>query len=110
MKSITDIDKVFDIRPKVGVKVERVPAFKEAGSAGAYYEPPSMDGARPGVFFANLRDLKEVPKWSMRTLAYHEAIPGHHFQIAIQQELKGVPTLSQSTSVYCVYRRLGFIC
>ena len=86
------ITKVFDIRPKLGVKVERVPTFKEAGSSGAYYEPPSMDGARPGVFFANLRDLKEVPKWSMRTLAYHEAIPGHHFQIAIQQELKGVPT------------------
>ncbi len=86
------ITKVFDIRPKVGVKVERVPEFKEAGSSGAYYEPASMDGARPGVFFANLRDLKEVPKWSMRTLAYHEAIPGHHFQIGIQQELKGVPT------------------
>ncbi|HEY7160445.1 MAG TPA: DUF885 domain-containing protein, partial [Acidobacteriota bacterium] len=86
------ITKVFDIRPKLGVKVERVPTFKEAGSSGAYYEPPSMDGVRPGVFFANLRDLKEVPKWSMRTLAYHEAIPGHHFQIGIQQELKGVPT------------------
>jgi uncharacterized protein (DUF885 family) len=85
------ITKVFDIRPKLGVKVERVPVFKEAGSSGAYYEPPSLDGARPGVFFANLRDMKEVPKWSMRTLSYHEAIPGHHFQIAIQQELKGVP-------------------
>jgi uncharacterized protein (DUF885 family) len=86
------ITKVFDIRPKVGVKVERVPVFKETGSSGAYYEPASMDGARPGVFFANLRDMKEVPKWSMRTLAYHEAIPGHHFQFGIQQELKGVPT------------------
>jgi len=86
------ITKVFDIRPKVGVKVERVPEFKEAGSSGAYYEPASLDGARPGVFFANLRDMKEVPKWSMRTLAYHEAIPGHHFQIGIQEELKGVPT------------------
>lgn len=86
------ITKVFDIRPKIGVKVERTPEFKEATSSGAYYEPPSMDGARPGVFFANLRDLKEVPKWSMRTLAYHEAIPGHHFQISIQQGLKGVPT------------------
>jgi uncharacterized protein (DUF885 family) len=86
------ITKVFDIRPKVGVKVERVPVFKEAGSSGAYYEPASMDGARPGVFFANLRDMKEVPKWSMRTLSYHEAIPGHHFQIGIQLELKDVPT------------------
>jgi uncharacterized protein (DUF885 family) len=86
------ITKVFDIRPKIGVKVERTPVFKEAGSSGAYYEPPSLDGKRAGVFFANLRDMKEVPKWGMRTLAYHEAIPGHHFQIAIQQELKGVPT------------------
>jgi uncharacterized protein (DUF885 family) len=86
------INKVFDVRPAIGVKVERVPEFKEATEAGGYSEPPSLDGARKGAFFANLRDMKEVPRWGMRTLAYHEAIPGHHFQIAVQQELKSVPT------------------
>ena len=50
-----------------------------------------MDGSRPGVFYANLRDMNEVPKWSMPTLAYHEGVPGHHWQISIAQELKGVP-------------------
>jgi uncharacterized protein (DUF885 family) len=51
-----------------------------------------MDGSRPGIFFVNLRDMAEVPKTGMKTLTYHEAVPGHHFQIAIAQELKGVPT------------------
>ncbi len=81
----------FNKRPKVGVEVQRVPEFKEKDAAGAYYQSPPLDGSRPGVFFANLRDLREVQKFHERTLAYHEAIPGHHFQIALAQEMKGVP-------------------
>lgn len=92
---IDDIDgklgPAFDIRPKLGVKVEAVPEFSQATAPGAYYQPGAFDGSRPGVFYANLRNVAEMPKFTMRTLAYHEAIPGHHFQIAIQQELKGVP-------------------
>jgi uncharacterized protein (DUF885 family) len=86
------IDIAFDIRPTVGVRVERIPEFTEETAPGAYYQPPALDRSRPGVFYANLRDMTEVPKWGMRTLAYHEAIPGHHFQIAIQQEISGVST------------------
>lgn len=93
---IDEIDQnlgmVFNVRPKMGVEVRRVPEFKEKTAPGAYYNGPAMDGSRPGVFFANLRDVKEISKFGMRTLAYHEAIPGHHFQIAIQQEITGVPT------------------
>lgn len=85
------MDEYFNLRPKTGVEVRRVPEFSEETSAGAYYQRPSLDGQRPGVFFANLRDVSEVPKFSMRTLAYHEGIPGHHFQIAITQELEGIP-------------------
>ena len=85
------LGSAFDIRPKQSVKVERVPVFKEATAPGAYYQPGAFDGSRPGVFFANLRDLNEEPKFGMRTLAYHEAIPGHHFQISVAQELKGLP-------------------
>ena len=85
------LDEAFDIRPKAGLEVKRVPAFKEEGSAGAYYSGPAMDGSRGGVFYANLRNVHESVKFGMKTLAYHEAIPGHHFQIAIQHELKGVP-------------------
>lgn len=79
----------FDLRPAIGVEVQRIPEFREKGSAGAYYESPALDGSRPGVFFANLRNMEEVSKWGMRTLAYHEAIPGHHFQLAIQQQNEG---------------------
>ncbi|PJJ61241.1 DUF885 domain-containing protein [Hymenobacter chitinivorans] len=86
------LDKAFRIRPKSVLEVRRVPVFKEKTSAGAYYERGTLDGSRPGVFYASLYDVKATPKFGMHTLAYHEGIPGHHFQIGIQQELKGLPT------------------
>ncbi len=93
---IDEIDRglapYFDVRPKMGVKVERVPEFREKTAPGAYYNGPAFDGSRSGIFYANLRNVNEVQKFGMRTLAYHEAIPGHHFQVTIQQELTGVPT------------------
>jgi len=82
---------LFATVPKAKVEVQRVPVFKEATAPGAYYNGASMDRTRPGVFYANLRDMTEIPKWSMPTLAYHEGVPGHHWQIATAQELKGVP-------------------
>jgi uncharacterized protein (DUF885 family) len=81
----------FDIRPKAALKVERVPEFMEKTSALAYYQPGDLSGWRPGAFYANLRDMREIYKFGMKTLAYHEGIPGHHFQIAIAMELKGIP-------------------
>ncbi len=86
------LDPYFDRRPGTGVQVKRIPAFKEKTAPVAYYNSPSMDGKRPGVFYANLYQIKTIHKWGMRTLAYHEAIPGHHFQISIAQELEGLPT------------------
>lgn len=85
------LDDAFNVRPKAGLEVKRVPEFKEEGSPGAYYDMPAMDGSRGGVFYANLRNTNETVKFTMKTLAYHEGIPGHHFQLAIQGELKGVP-------------------
>lgn len=87
----TGLDEAFDLRPKAGVEVKRIPEFKEKTSPGAYYNAPPRDGSKPGAFYANLRSVEEIPKYGMRTLAYHEAIPGHHFQIAIQGELEGLP-------------------
>jgi uncharacterized protein (DUF885 family) len=84
------VGALFDVRPKSAVVVTRVPAFKEATAPGAYYNAPAIGGGRSGTFFVNLRDPGETVKPGMRTLAYHEAIPGHHFQIGIAQELKGV--------------------
>lgn len=78
---------LFDIKPQYPVHIERVPANEEEGKPGAYYSMPSMDGSRPGIFFANLRNMQEVPIYGMETLTIHEAEPGHHFQLAVQQEM-----------------------
>jgi uncharacterized protein (DUF885 family) len=82
----------FAMRPRAKVKVEPVPAFREKTAPGAYYNTPAFDGSRPGVFYINLRDAGSTARFTMRTLAYHEAIPGHHFQSTLQQEMTGVPT------------------
>jgi len=83
--------QLFLTTPRANIEVRRVPEFKEATAPGAYYDFAAMDGTRPGIFFANLRDMNEVPRWSMPTLAYHEGVPGHHWQISTVEELKDLP-------------------
>ena len=85
------LEPYFDLMPESVVEVQRIPEFKEKTAPGAYYQRPAMDGSRPGVFYANLYDIKATPRYGMRTLAYHEAIPGHHFQLAIQQQQDDLP-------------------
>jgi len=85
------LDPHFGIKPKARVVVMRVPPFAEKTAPGAYYTPPPMDGSEPGKFYANLGIVSETPKYGMRTLAYHEAVPGHHLQNAIAHELQGLP-------------------
>jgi uncharacterized protein (DUF885 family) len=92
----------FRSLPPQKLTVERVAAGQEKGSSGAYYEQAAMDGSRPGIFFANLRDMSEVPQWGMKTLAYHEGIPGHHFQISTALGLKDLPIIRQQT-LYTAY-------
>jgi uncharacterized protein (DUF885 family) len=93
---LAEVDKglapAFRIRPKSKLAVARVPEFKQKTAPDAYYEPAALDGSRPGTFYANLYDVKATPKFGMRTLAYHEGIPGHHFQLGIAQELNDLPT------------------
>jgi uncharacterized protein (DUF885 family) len=83
----------FGVLPKTAVTVRRVPKEIEAGAPGGYYQRPTLDGSRPGAYYINLRDTKEWPTWSLPTLTYHEAIPGHHMQISIQMEAQGLPSL-----------------
>lgn len=87
----TGMANAFHTLPKADVAVKRIPLFKEPTAPGAYYNRPALDGSRPGIFYANLHDIKATPKYSMRTLAYHEAVPGHHFQISSSMELEGIP-------------------
>jgi uncharacterized protein (DUF885 family) len=84
--------QVIGLTPKAPIEVRRVPPFKEATSPGAYYVAPALDGSRPGVFYANLRNMNEVPRFGMRTLSVHEGVPGHHLQVALAQEQTDGPT------------------
>lgn len=96
------LPEYFRTLPAQRLRVERVPASQEKGTSGAYYQQAAMDGSRPGIFFANLRNMSEVPTWSMKTLAYHEGIPGHHLQISTALGLKDLPLIRQQT-LYTAY-------
>ena len=85
------LDPYFATKPKARVVVKPVPTLTQKTAPGAYYIGPALDGSRPGIFFANLYDVGKTPKFGMRTLAYHEAVPGHHLQNSIAQEIKDVP-------------------
>jgi uncharacterized protein (DUF885 family) len=85
------LPEFFGVLPKSPLVVKKVEPFREKGQAGAFYEPPSADGTRPGIYYVNTIDMRGVPIYEMETLAHHEAIPGHHMQIAIAQELKNMP-------------------
>ncbi|WP_127346698.1 DUF885 domain-containing protein [Pseudidiomarina mangrovi] len=87
----TYIDPAFRLKPQAGLEVVRVPEYAEKNAPGAYYQGPALDGSRPGRFFANLYDIKATPKYGMKTLAVHEGVPGHHYQIALNQEIEGLP-------------------
>jgi uncharacterized protein (DUF885 family) len=85
------LPKLFDIFPKADYEVRPVEAFRAESAAGASYQAPTPDGSRPGVFYLNTFNLKAQPNFLVETLSIHEASPGHHFQIAIQQEVDSLP-------------------
>ena len=85
------IPDYFDTTPQAPMVVREVEAFRAAGSPTAFYNSPAMDGSRPGIYYANTSNMRNLPTYQMETLAYHEGIPGHHFQLALTQELEGQP-------------------
>ncbi|WP_417763733.1 DUF885 domain-containing protein [Shewanella sp.] len=87
----TRLDEVFKVKPQAAIEVKAVEAFREKSAGKAFYNRPTPDGSRPGTYYANLYDMRAMPKYQMEALAYHEGIPGHHMQIAIAQELTGIP-------------------
>jgi uncharacterized protein (DUF885 family) len=93
-----ELTKLFATLPRLPYGVVPVPAYAEKSQTTAYYEPGSPAAGRPGRFFANTYDLRARPKWEMEALALHEAVPGHHLQLAIAQELPDMPE----------FRRHGF--
>ncbi len=87
---------LFNTLPKQQVVVKRVPKVRELGAPGGSYSPPALDGSRPGEFYINLYDIKSQPSYSLKTLTYHEAVPGHHFQVALNMEQEGLGIMRQN--------------
>ena len=86
-----ELPNYFGILPKADLVVKRVEAFREQDGAPQHYYSGTPDGSRPGVYYAHLSDMKAMPKNELEVIAYHEGLPGHHMQISIAQELKGIP-------------------
>ena len=91
----SDVKQYFNLLPKAPLEVRAVEEWREATAPIAFYNQPTPDGSRPGIYYVNLHDMTTRQKHEMETVAYHEGAPGHHFQIAIQQELEGVPTFQK---------------
>ncbi|QLE01840.1 DUF885 domain-containing protein [Galbibacter sp. BG1] len=95
------LSKLFDLTPKTEFEVRRTEAFREA-SASAEYNPGSLDGTRPGIFYVPIPDVKKYNVYSDEDLFLHEAIPGHHYQISLQQENESLPDF-RKTLWYSAY-------
>jgi len=87
----TRLNELFIVKPKADIMVKAVEPFREKSAGKAFYQRPAPDGSRPGIYYANLYDMEGMPTYQMEALAYHEGIPGHHMQLAIQQELEDLP-------------------
>lgn len=97
VKAVTaKLPAYFGSLPKAGLEIRRVPIAVEAGAPGGYYEDGSLDGSRPGAYYINLRNMAEIPRWTLPTLTYHEGIPGHHLQGALILEAPGVPMIRRT--------------
>ena len=83
--------QAFNTLAQAQLEIRRVPVATEAGAPGGYYQRAALDGSRPGAYYINLRDTSEWPKFTLPTLNYHEGVPGHHWQISIQQESGSLP-------------------
>ena len=86
------LDEAFTVTPRAEMEVRAVEPFRERTAGKAFYQRASPDGSRPGIYYANLYRMEDMPIYQKEALAYHEGIPGHHMQIAIAQELEGIPT------------------
>jgi uncharacterized protein (DUF885 family) len=96
---IREMDKklpeLFNVQPKSPVEVRRVESFRERAAGKAFYTQPAPDGSRPGIFYANLLRMEDMPTYQLEALVYHEAAPGHHMQRALQIEKQGLPKFRQ---------------
>ena len=96
------MDELLPLRPNADIVLKAVEAYREKSAGEAFYEPPALDGARPGIFFVNLYDMQAMPKYQMEALVYHNAFPGHHMQMSLAQEAEALP-MFRRISYYPAY-------
>ena len=101
------LDELFATKPKADIVVKAVEKFREQSAGKAFYQQPAPDGSRPGMFYVNLREMQSNPTYQLEALAYHEGIPGHHMQIAIAQELSGVPKFRKFSGAILLTQKAG---
>jgi uncharacterized protein (DUF885 family) len=100
----TRMPEYFGTLARAALEIKRIPEYTEAGAPGGYYQSAALDGSRPGAYYINLRDpATEWPKFTLPTLSYHEGIPGHHWQIAIQQEAGELPFIRSALLGFNAY-------
>lgn len=97
------LDELFLTKPKADIVVKAVEKFREKSAGKAFYQQPAPDGSRPGMFYVNLGEMKSTPTFELESLAHHEGIPGHHMQIAIAQELTGIPKFRKFGARFTAY-------
>ena len=97
------LDELFATKPKADIVVKAVEKFREQSAGKAFYQQPAPDGSRPGMFYVNLREMRSNPTYQLEALAHHEGIPGHHMQIAIAQELSGLPKFRKFSRPFTAY-------
>ena len=104
------LDDLFITKPKARIKVQRVEKFREKSAGKAFYQSGALDGSRPGTYYANLYNTRNMPKFEMEALAYHEGIPGHHMDRSISQELTGIPKFRKFGSYTAFNEGWGLYC
>ena len=104
------LDSLFLTKPEADLIVKRVKAFREKSVGTAFYQRPAPDGSCPGIYYANLYDTANMPKYKREGLAYHEGVPGHHMQLALAQQLEGIPKFRKFGSYTAYIEGWGLYC
>lgn len=97
------LPQYFGVRAAAKLEIRRVPAYLEAGAPGAYYQAPSPDGSRPGIYFINLRDTVEWPRYTLPTLTFHEGEPGHHLEQSVTRQQGQLPLIRSAILFFPAY-------
>jgi uncharacterized protein (DUF885 family) len=106
----TQLDRLFLTKPKSQLVVKAVEPYREKSAPKAFYETGTADGKRPGIYYANLSDMSCMPRYEMEALAYHEAIPGHHMQLSIANEMTGIPKFRRNAYFGAYIEGWGLYC